>query len=61
MAWQIGALHSLVYTEIGRRTAIGKEPDTIAAAVLGILDAAEELLGGHILTYAVRKDPQCSE
>lgn len=61
VAAQVGALHSLVYAEIGRRTAIGEEPDTVAAAVLDILDAAEELLGGHILTYARGKDPQCSE
>ncbi|MGA5763179.1 TetR/AcrR family transcriptional regulator [Nonomuraea bangladeshensis] len=61
VAWQLGALHALVYTEIGRRTTLGEGPDTIAAAVLDILDTAEELLGGHILTYAARKDPQCSE
>ncbi|GAA4565000.1 TetR/AcrR family transcriptional regulator [Planotetraspora kaengkrachanensis] len=61
VACQVGALHELVYTEIGRRTATGEDPGTIAAAVLDIVDAAEDLLGGHILTYAVREEPRCSE
>ncbi|GII59254.1 TetR family transcriptional regulator [Planotetraspora thailandica] len=61
VAWQVGALHELVYTEIGRRTAAGEDPGTIAAAVLDILDAAEDLLGGRILTYAIREESQCSE
>ncbi|GAA4599209.1 TetR/AcrR family transcriptional regulator [Planotetraspora phitsanulokensis] len=61
VAWQVGALHELVYTEIGRRTAAGEDPRTIAAAVLDILDTAEDLLGGRILTYAIREEPRCSE
>ncbi|GII27653.1 TetR/AcrR family transcriptional regulator [Planotetraspora mira] len=61
VAWQVGALHELVYTEIGRRTATGEDPATIAAAVLAILDTAEDLLGGRILTFATRQESQCSE
>ncbi|GAA3099553.1 TetR/AcrR family transcriptional regulator [Streptosporangium carneum] len=61
VAWHLGCLHSLVYTEIGGRTAAGESPDTIAEAVLDLLDAAESLLGERALTYAVRKDRPCSE
>ncbi|TKK89514.1 TetR family transcriptional regulator [Herbidospora galbida] len=61
VAWQIGALHELVYTEIGARTAAGHDPDAIAAAVLAVLDAAEHALGGPILTYATKEAAQCSE
>ncbi|WP_067186880.1 TetR/AcrR family transcriptional regulator [Microtetraspora niveoalba] len=55
VAWHIGCLHSLVYAEIGRRTAAGENPDTIAAAVLDLLDVVESLLGERVITYAVRK------
>ncbi|MEV4187853.1 TetR/AcrR family transcriptional regulator [Streptosporangium canum] len=61
VAWQLGCVHSLVYTEIGRRTAAGESPDVIAEAVLRLLDAVESLLGERVLTYAVRKDQPCSE
>ncbi|WP_433345980.1 TetR/AcrR family transcriptional regulator [Microtetraspora malaysiensis] len=55
VAWHIGCLHALVYAEIGRRTTAGESPDAIAAAVLELLDVAEDLLGERVLTYAVRK------
>ncbi|WP_424528155.1 TetR/AcrR family transcriptional regulator [Sphaerisporangium viridialbum] len=60
VAWQLGCLHSLVYAEIGKRTAAGETPDAIARAVLGLLDAFEELLSERVLTYAVRKEQPCS-
>ncbi|NRQ33494.1 TetR family transcriptional regulator [Nonomuraea sp. NN258] len=56
VAWQVGALHSMIYTEIGRRTAAGEDRDTIAAAVLDLLDVFESLLGERVLAYAVRKE-----
>ncbi|MEV0617408.1 TetR/AcrR family transcriptional regulator [Nonomuraea sp. NPDC050404] len=56
VAWHIGCLHSLVLAEIGRRTAAGERPDAIAGAVLELMDAAESVLGEHVLGYAVRKD-----
>ncbi|SEK67552.1 TetR/AcrR family transcriptional regulator [Nonomuraea pusilla] len=56
VAWQLGCCHSLVYAEIGRRTAAGEPPAAIAAAVLDLLDTVESLLGERLLTYAVRKD-----
>lgn len=56
VAAQIGLAHSLVFTEIGRRTAAGETPETIAAAVLRLLDVVEDLLGETVLTYATRKD-----
>ncbi|MFI6291050.1 TetR/AcrR family transcriptional regulator [Nonomuraea sp. NPDC050790] len=60
-AWQLGALHALVYTEIGARVAAGQPPERIAAGVLALLEAAERTLGGPLLGYAVRKDdPSCS-
>ncbi|WP_067138105.1 TetR/AcrR family transcriptional regulator [Microtetraspora malaysiensis] len=55
VAWHIGCLHAFVYAEIGRRTTTGESPDAIAAAVLDLLDVAEDLLGERVLTYAVRK------
>ncbi|MEU8399605.1 helix-turn-helix domain-containing protein [Nonomuraea sp. NPDC048892] len=55
-ACQLAALHAMVLTEIGRRAAAGQDPDAIAAAVLDLLDAAESMLGGKLLDYAVRKD-----
>ncbi|MFI6802409.1 TetR/AcrR family transcriptional regulator [Streptosporangium canum] len=61
VAWHLGCVHSLVYAEIGRRTAAGESPDVIAEAVLRLLDAVESLLGERVLTYAVRKDQPCSE
>ncbi|MFI6392727.1 TetR family transcriptional regulator [Nonomuraea sp. NPDC050540] len=61
IAWQLGAVHALVYTEIGARVAAGQPPGQIADAVLGLLDAAESALGRPLLGYAVRKDePPCS-
>ncbi|MEU4833162.1 TetR/AcrR family transcriptional regulator [Streptosporangium sp. NPDC023615] len=56
VAAQIGLAHSLVFTEIGRLTAAGESPGTIATAVLRLLDVVEDLLGEPVLTYAVRKD-----
>ncbi|WP_433412074.1 TetR/AcrR family transcriptional regulator [Microtetraspora malaysiensis] len=55
VAWHIGCLHAFVYAEIGRRTTAGESPDAIAAAVLDLLDVAEDLLGERVLAYAVRK------
>ncbi|MEV0594629.1 TetR/AcrR family transcriptional regulator [Nonomuraea cavernae] len=60
VAWQIGSLHALVYSEVGRRTAAGESADAIAVALLELLDTVETLLGERILTYAVRKDDSCS-
>ncbi|MFE0153971.1 TetR family transcriptional regulator [Nonomuraea sp. NPDC059007] len=61
VAWQLGAVHALVYTEIGARVAAGQPPGQIADAVLALLDAAESALGRPLLGYAVRKDePSCS-
>ncbi|KUJ65082.1 TetR family transcriptional regulator [Streptomyces albus subsp. albus] len=56
VAAQLGSVHALVFTEIGRRTTAGESPDTIAGAVIRLLDAAESLLGEPLLGYAVRKD-----
>ncbi|MEV4297584.1 TetR/AcrR family transcriptional regulator [Microbispora rosea] len=61
VAWHIGCLHSLVYTEIGRRTTAGESPDAVAAAVLELLDVAESLLGERVRAYAVREGRPCSE
>ena len=60
-AAQLGAVHSLVFAEIGRRITAGDGPDVIAAAVLDLLDVTEDLLGARLLAYAVRKDRPCSE
>ncbi|RCV49013.1 TetR/AcrR family transcriptional regulator [Marinitenerispora sediminis] len=54
VAWQIGNVHALVYTEIGRRVTAGESPDVIAAALLELLDMVEDLLGERVLDYAVR-------
>ncbi|TDC26318.1 TetR/AcrR family transcriptional regulator [Streptomyces sp. 8K308] len=54
VATQLGSLHALVYSEIGRLISAGQHPDAIAEAVLALLDAAEEILGEPILTYATR-------
>jgi AcrR family transcriptional regulator len=54
IAWHLGSLHALVLSEIGRRTTAGERPDTIAQAVLELLDAAESVLGERVLAYAVR-------
>ncbi len=51
-AAQIGAVHSLVFAEIGRRITAGESPDEIADALEVLLDAAEDLLGGRLLAYA---------
>ncbi|MEV0970912.1 TetR/AcrR family transcriptional regulator [Microtetraspora glauca] len=56
VAWELGCFHSLVFAEIGRRTAAGEKPDTIAEAVLDLLEVVESLLGERVLTYAIRKD-----
>ncbi|MER6830668.1 TetR/AcrR family transcriptional regulator [Streptosporangium sp. NPDC000563] len=55
VAWQLGSLHSMVLSEIGRRTAAGERPDVIAADVLKLIDAAEGLMGKRLLGYAVRE------
>ncbi|MEW9551057.1 TetR/AcrR family transcriptional regulator [Nonomuraea sp. NPDC050783] len=60
VAWQLGSLHALVLSEIGRRTAAGEPPDAIAEAVLELLDVVEGLLGERMLTYAVREEGPCS-
>ncbi|MBM4792313.1 TetR family transcriptional regulator [Streptomyces sioyaensis] len=60
VASQIGWFHSLVYSEIGRRLVAGEKPDTIAAAVLELLDLVEDLLGERTLTYALREDSSAS-
>jgi AcrR family transcriptional regulator len=54
VAGQIGWFHSLVFAEIGRRAVGGDDPDAVAADVLRLLDAVEDLLGDRVLTYAVR-------
>ncbi|MFB4316082.1 TetR/AcrR family transcriptional regulator [Actinomadura sp. 21ATH] len=51
VAAQIGWCHAQVFGEIGRRTAAGEDPDTIAAAVLALLDVIEGLLGERVLDY----------
>ncbi|MGC5014208.1 TetR/AcrR family transcriptional regulator [Streptosporangium sp. DT93] len=56
VAAQIGLAHSLVFAEIGRRTTAGESPETIATAVLRLLDVVEDLLGETVLTYATRED-----
>ncbi|WP_214327051.1 TetR/AcrR family transcriptional regulator [Nonomuraea sediminis] len=61
VAWHLGGVHSLVYTEIGRRVTAGEPPDAIAASVLALLDTVEQLLGERILRYAIREDKPCSE
>ncbi|GAA3182954.1 MULTISPECIES: hypothetical protein [Streptomyces] len=53
-AAQLGSLHALIFAEIGRRTTANDGPDEIAEAVLEVLDAAEELFGEPLLTYATR-------
>lgn len=59
-AAQIGSLHALVFTEIGELITAGRSPDAIAGTLTGLLDAAEDLLGRPLLTYATRKDRPCS-
>ncbi|MFF5114471.1 TetR/AcrR family transcriptional regulator [Streptosporangium sp. NPDC000509] len=54
-AWQLGSLHSMVLSEIGRRSTAGERPDVIAADVLKLIDAAEGLMGERLLGYAVRE------
>ncbi|CAM3647375.1 TetR/AcrR family transcriptional regulator [Streptomyces albus] len=54
VAGQIGWFHSMVFAEIGRRLVAGRGPEEIAADVLRLLDAVEELLGERAFTYAVR-------
>ena len=54
VATQLGAFHALVFAEIGRRTEAGEGPDAIAAAVNGLLDAFQRVLGEPLATYAVR-------
>jgi AcrR family transcriptional regulator len=61
VAHQLGCFHSLVFAEIGKHLAAGESPDTIAEATLDLLTAIEDVLGERVLTYAVRKDKQCSE
>lgn len=61
VAWHVGCLHALVFSEIGGRTAAGEDPDDIARAVLGLLDAAEEVLGERMLGYAVRRGDAAGE
>jgi AcrR family transcriptional regulator len=61
MAWHIGCLHALVLAEIGRRTTAGERPDEIAVTVLELIDTARDVLGEHVLAYAVREDRPCSE
>ncbi|RBQ16339.1 TetR/AcrR family transcriptional regulator [Spongiactinospora rosea] len=56
VAWQLGGLHSMVLSEIGRRTTAGERPDAIAANVLELIDAAEDLMGKRLLGYAVREE-----
>lgn len=55
-AAQLGAVHALVFAEIGRHVAAGEGPDSIAEALLDLLDVTEDLLGERLLAYAVRKD-----
>ncbi|MFF5212679.1 TetR/AcrR family transcriptional regulator [Streptosporangium sp. NPDC000396] len=55
VAFQLGCFHSLIYGEIGKRTAAGESPEAIAEAVLELLDVVEDLLGERVLTYAVRE------
>lgn len=52
VASQIGWFHALVFGEVGSRTVAGEPPDAIAAAVLELLDAVEDLLGDTVLDYA---------
>ncbi|PBC86551.1 MULTISPECIES: TetR/AcrR family transcriptional regulator [unclassified Streptomyces] len=54
VASQIGWFHSLVYAEIGQRIVAGEKPDTIAEAVLDLLDLVEGLLSEQALAYATR-------
>ncbi|SEH01367.1 DNA-binding transcriptional regulator, AcrR family [Nonomuraea solani] len=55
VAWQLGSLHALVLSEIGRRAAAGERPEAISGAVLDLLDTVESLLGERVLAYAVRE------
>ncbi|MFI6504727.1 TetR/AcrR family transcriptional regulator [Nonomuraea typhae] len=56
VAWQLGCLHAMVLSEVGRRTTAGEPPGVIAAHVLELIDAAEELMGERLLGYAVREE-----
>ncbi|WP_371786383.1 TetR/AcrR family transcriptional regulator [Streptosporangium subroseum] len=56
VAWQLGSLHSMVLSEIGGRTTAGQRPGVIAAKVLELIDAVEELMGERLLGYAVREE-----
>jgi AcrR family transcriptional regulator len=56
VAWQLGSLHSMVLSEIGKRTTAGQRPGVIAAKVLELIDAMEELMGKRLLGYAVREE-----
>ncbi|MDN3358038.1 TetR/AcrR family transcriptional regulator [Actinomadura sp. DC4] len=55
VAAQLGACQALVFAEIGERTGAGEPPDTIAAAILKILDTVEEMLGDPVRDYAIKK------
>jgi AcrR family transcriptional regulator len=59
-AAQIGSIHAMLYTEIGRLLTAGHTPNMIAATLTELLDATEDLLGQPLLTYATRKDEPCS-
>ncbi|TMR90060.1 TetR/AcrR family transcriptional regulator [Nonomuraea basaltis] len=56
VAWQLGSLHSMVLSEIGRRTEAGERPGVIAAKVLELIDTVEKLMGEPLLGYAVREE-----
>ncbi|GII93420.1 TetR/AcrR family transcriptional regulator [Sinosporangium siamense] len=60
VAWQIGSLHALVYTEVGQRAALGESSDAISTALVNLLDTVEGLLSERVLTYATREGNSCS-
>ncbi|WP_026415320.1 TetR/AcrR family transcriptional regulator [Actinomadura oligospora] len=54
VAAQIAWTQETMFLEIGERTARDEPPGEIAAAMLGLLDVMESLLGDRVLTYATR-------
>ncbi|WP_219462646.1 TetR/AcrR family transcriptional regulator [Nonomuraea rhizosphaerae] len=57
VAWQVGNLHALLYSEIARLTTDGRGVHEIARAVLELLETFEQLCGERLLGYAPRERP----
>lgn len=54
MAGQTGWVHSTVIAVIGREKVKSREPREVSREVLALFEDIEDLLGGRLLSYAVR-------